>query len=99
MRGIVYSRLTAAEKWEAGGAARSLLAICYELRSYKSSIKWACRAFDVMAAARRSPLSPRDSSDFALLGKMQRLQGPALFAAGLSCAISEKSAHVLPPRI
>jgi hypothetical protein len=87
------------EKMGVGGRGPVATGVCYELRSYKSSISWACGAFDVTAAARRSPLSPYDSPDFALLGKMQRLQGPASFAAGLPCANSEKSAHVLPPRI
>jgi hypothetical protein len=86
-------------KMGVGGAVRPVLVVCYELRSYKPSINRAFGAFDLTAAARRSPVSPCDSSDFALLGKMQRLQVPASFAAGLSCANSEKFAHVLPPRI
>ena len=99
MRGIVYSLLTEAGKEVRRRAARPLPAICYEIRSYKSNISRAYRAFDVTAAARRSPLSPCDGPDFALLGKMQRLQGPASFTAGLSCANHEKSAHVLPSGI
>ena len=99
MRSFVYSRLTDAVKGRWGRTSRSLPTARYEKNSYKPSINKACEALSLAVAARRSPAPPCHGPDFALLGKMQRLQGPASFAAGLSCANHEKSAHVLPSGI